>query len=190
MQLNQLALLHKDMQARNLERIRFNYPHGRVSFDVFFFIDESPFLLLFGARGYNLVFEVEVKPGFDIDPYLDSADYKALCEALDLKFDPNNPFSPKAFFADFAKHIPATVPINCAVNPQDLVQFRRNVEEADKVYFCGWHNNATRGENVTEKNLHKTRELLGKKAYQACKRKNISSCWTDDQTKATAITVP
>ncbi|CAJ0780862.1 hypothetical protein LMG18090_01245 [Ralstonia mannitolilytica] len=50
MKLDGLATLYKDMRAKKLERIRFDYRHGRVSFDVFFFIDGSPFVLLF-ARG-------------------------------------------------------------------------------------------------------------------------------------------
>lgn len=95
MKLGELAPLYKDMRAQKLDRIRFDYRHGRVSFDVFFFIDESPYLLLFGARGYNVAFEVEVRPGFEIDPRLDNADFRALCNALGLVFNPDNRFSTK-----------------------------------------------------------------------------------------------
>ncbi|MDB0510053.1 DUF6037 family protein [Ralstonia solanacearum] len=190
MKLDGLAPLYKDMRAKKLERIRFDYRHGRVSFDVFFFIDGSPYLLLFGARGYNLVFEVEVKPGFEIDPRLRNTDYKALCNALGLVFNPDNPFSPKAFFETFAGHIPATVPANHTVHPQDVVRFRRDVEDAHKVYYCGWRDNTVSGENVTEKNLRKTRELLGQQAYERCKAKNLSTCWTDDRERAITFKLP
>ncbi|MGD7175490.1 DUF6037 family protein [Ralstonia pseudosolanacearum] len=190
MKLGELAPLYKDMRAQKLDRIRFDYRHGRVSFDVFFFIDESPYLLLFGARGYNVAFEVEVRPGFEIDPRLDNADFRALCNALGLVFNPDNRFSTKAFFETFAGHIPATVPADHEVKPQDVARFRRDVEEAHKVYYCGWRDNTVRGETVTDKNLLKTRELLGQKAYERCKSKNLSTCWTDDREKAITFTLP
>lgn len=190
MKLDGLATLYKDMRAKKLERIRFDYRHGRVSFDVYFFIDGSPFVLLFGARGYNVAFEVNVERGFEINPRMSSDDYKALCAALGLVYDPDKPFSPKAFFETFSKHIPTAVPTNHAVRPQDVVRFRRDVEEADKVYYCGWRDNTVRGETVTEKNLRKTRELLGQKAYERCKAKNLSTCWTDNREKAIAFKLP
>ncbi len=190
MKLDGLVPLYKDMRAKQLERIRFDYRHGRVSFDVYFFVDGSPYLLLFGARGYNVAFEVTVERGFEINPRMSGDDYKALCAALGLEYDPEHPFSPKAFFETFSGHIPASVPANHSVRPQDVVRFRRDVEEASKVYFCGWRDNTVRGDNVTEKNLLKTRELLGQKAYERCKAKNISSCWTDDPKKAITFTLP
>ncbi|BCN08303.1 hypothetical protein RPSD_01880 [Ralstonia solanacearum] len=190
MKLDGLEPLYQDMQAKKLDRIRFDYRHGRVSFDVYFFIDGPTYQLLFGARGHNVAFEIKVDRNFEIWPRLDDDDYKALCKALGLTYDPANPFSPRAFFEDFAKHIPSAVPANHTVNPQDLVRFRRDVEEADKVYFCGWRDNTVRCETVTEKNLHKTRELLGEKAYTTCEARNISSCWTDDRTKAITFTLP
>ena len=55
---------------------------------------------------------------------------------------------------------------------------RRNIEEEAKIYFCGWRRNAI-GKNVTEKNLEKTRSAFGDTKAEMCKRKNISSCWTD-----------
>ncbi|AMP75132.1 DUF6037 family protein [Ralstonia solanacearum] len=191
MKLDGLAPLYKDMRAKKLERIRFDYRHGRVSFDVFFFIDGSPYQLLFGARGYNVAFEIDVEKGFKIVPRIKDEDaYKALCNALGLVFNPGNPFSPKAFFEDFSGHIPDAVPADHEVRPQDVVRFRRDVEEAHKVYFCGWHDNTLRKEHVRPKNLRKTRELLGQKMYEFCKAKNMSSCWTDDPQGAIPVTLP
>ncbi len=179
MRLDGLAPLYKDMRAQKLERIRFDYRHGRVSFDVFFFIDGAPYLLLFGARDYNVAFEVEVRPGFEIHPRLSNTEYKALCNALGLAFNPDHPFSPKAFFEAFAEHIPATILANHDAHPHEVARFRRDVEEPYKVYFCGWRDNAKYQATVTDRNLVKTRELLGQHAYERCKAKNISSRWTD-----------
>ena len=51
-------------------------------------------------------------------------------------------------------------------------------EEETKIYFCGWRRNAV-GQNVRDKNLEKTRSAFGDAKAEMCKRKNISSCWTD-----------
>lgn len=190
MKLLELVPLHKDMRIKNLDRIRFGYTHGRVTFDVFFFIDGSPYRLLFGARGYNVAFEITVQKGFEINPTLSREDFKALCEALGLEYDPTRPFSMKGFFESFAAHIPAAVPANAQVRPADVARFHRDIEEASKVYFCGWRDNTVRGDQVSGTNLQKTKALLGHKPYEVCKAKNISSCWTDDEKRAISITPP
>lgn len=190
MKLDGLVGLYRSMKKQEIDRYRFEYRHGRALFDVFFFIDESPFILLFGAKGEAFSFEVEVGVGFNINPTLDRGTYKELCCILGLKYDPNNPFSPKGFFAQFNKHVPHTASINNKVEPHQIAQYRSIAEEEDKIYFIGWRNNGLRGERVSETNLAKTKCLLGQKAYERCKSKNISSCWTDDPAKAKKVLVP
>ena len=190
MKLDGLIALYKSMKNQEIDRYRFVYKHGKALFDVFFFIDESPFVLLFGVKGGALSFEVEVKKGFNINPKLDNQTYKELCRILGLKFDPNNPFSPKKFFETFNKSIPKSASKKSEVKPQHIAQYRSIAEEEDKIYFLGWRDNKKRGERVSETNLKKTRDLLGKKAYECCKSKNISSCWTDDPGKAKKFELP
>ncbi len=178
--LDGLRNLYNSMRAQGIDRYRFAYQQGPVTFDVMFLIDESPYGLLFGAQGHNLSFEFKVERGFRvIHPQLDKADYATLCNLLGLQYDPNNRFSPAGFLQSFNDHIPAHANPAQKAEPHDVARVRRNVEEAHKVYFCGWRDNTVRGENVTDKNLHKTRELLGPKIADTCARKNISSCWTD-----------
>jgi hypothetical protein len=190
MKLDGLVNLYRSMKSQGIDRCRFEYRHGRALFDVFFFIDDSPFILLFGAKGEAFSFEVEVTSGFNINPTLDSATYKELCRILGLEYDPNNPFSPKGFFAQFNQHVPRTASINANAEPHDIAQYRNVAEEEDKIYFLGWRNNDRRGERVSEVNLAKTKDLLGKKAYDRCNSKNISSCWTDDPDKAKKAQLP
>lgn len=60
--------------------------------------------------------------------------------------------------------------------PKDIAPFRPDVEEADKIYFKRWQDNTKAGKNVRPGNLEKTKKWLSLKAYELCKRKNISSC--------------
>ena len=71
-----------------------------------------------------------------------------------------------------------------------MVHVYRDVEEADKVHLCGWRDNTVRKERVSAANLAKTRRLLGQAAYDLCRRRNLSTCWTDDPRRAIATTLP
>lgn len=190
LKLDGLAKLYKSMVTQKIERYRFEYKVGKATFDVFFFIDDKPFVLLFGVKTANFSFEIKVEKGFTIDPQLDSSTYKKLCAALGLKYDPQNPFKPFDFFKEFNKSIPSQAVPSQKAEPHDIATYRSDVEEADKVYFLKWRDNTKRGENVQMENLEKTRKLLGEKAYARCKQKNISSCWTDQENMARKVTPP
>jgi len=182
MVLDGLKDLYRSMKEKDLSRVRFQYVHGRVAFDVFFLIDETPFCLMFGAVNFNIAFEFAVKAGFVIDPRLPPEMYKALCRALGLQFDPNNPFSVKSFLGQFGQHIPKVAPAT-PIRPEDIAIYRRDVEECEKIYFLKWRDNSSMGKRVTLENLNKTRRILGDSIYQACMKRNISSCWTDDRSQ-------
>ena len=189
MKLLGLEPLYRSMISQNFDRQKFRYKHGRVTFDVFFFIDTRPFELLFGCLGGKFAFTVEVRLGFIIDPYLGD-DYGRLCEVLGLIYDPNNPFSTAAFFRDFERYIPMVATRAGVPLPHEVAIYRRDVKDADKIFFCGWRNNIARGENVTEENLHKTFKILGQRAHDSCKRRNTSSCWTDAEKRAIEMEIP
>jgi Family of unknown function (DUF6037) len=189
MKLDRLEPLYQSMRFHNIERYRFEYKVRVAVFDVFFFTDESPFLLLFGVKAKNFCFELKVDPSsFIIDHQLDPLTYKGLCKVLELEYDPKNPFSPWKFFSEFNSKIPKVAFANQKSKPQDVAQYRSFSEEPDKIYFCGWSDNDKLGKKV--QNLDKTRALLGEKAYQRCKTKNISSCWTANEKRAIEVTLP
>jgi hypothetical protein len=190
LQLDGIKDLYKSMKIQKIERYRFDYKSGNAVFNVFFFIDGSPFKLLFGAKGHTFGFEVEVGQGFKIETNLEKSVFKELCIVLGLTYDPNNKFSPFKFFNDFNNSIPKTAIPNQPVEPSDVAPYVTVAEEEKKVYFTGWRDQDVRGSNVTEKNLDKTRELIGEKEYKTCKEKNISSCWSDSSNKAKKITLP
>lgn len=188
--ISKLKPLYKDMKTQGVGRAKFAYTHGAVTFDVFFFIDENPFSLLFGVKKHNLAFELRVEQGFVVTCELPKETYKALCKALGLTYDPNNKFSVTAFLKDFEKFIPAAFDSRLSAEPHDIAVYRSDVEESAKIYFYGWRDNNLRGEQGSERNLHKTRRLLGETAYLVCKSKNLSSCWTDEKSKVIQVTSP
>ena len=190
MKLNGLIDLYKDMKKNNIERYRFDYKNGKGNFDIFFFLDETPFILLFGAKGANFCFEIEVKNGFNIETNLDRDTYKKLIEFLGIEYSEGNPFSTFKFFEDFNTKIPNVAKKSNIAKPQQIINYRCDVEESEKIYFWKWLDNTKHGNNVSNENLEKTKKLLGIKAYERCKKKNISSCWTDDRNKEKPFTLP
>jgi len=190
MKLNGLYNLYKDMKKNNIERYRFDYKNGKGNFDIFFFIDENPFILLFGAKGGNFSFEIEVKNGFTIDTKLDKETYKKLIKFLGIEYSEVDPFSTFKFFEDFNLNIPNKLNVSNIAKPHEVIKYRKNVEESDKIYFWKWLDNTKQGNEVSIENLEKTKRILGEKAYLRCKEKKISSCWTDDENKKREFVLP
>ncbi|MGZ9785443.1 DUF6037 family protein, partial [Bacillus pseudomycoides] len=144
MKLDALIQLYQTMKSQGINRYKFDFTFNKVTFDVFFFIDESPFKLMFGAKLRNFYFELDVNPGFNISTYLGEK-YNELCEVLGLEYDPDNPFKSRRFFEAFNQRIPVTININNQPQPHDVARYRRDVEEADKIYFLGWLNHEKTG---------------------------------------------
>ncbi|KTB99068.1 MULTISPECIES: DUF6037 family protein [Pseudomonas] len=176
--LNGLRPLQKSMRMQEITRQRFTYHHLAVEFDVYYFIDETPNELLFGAKGHNFAFTVIVKPGFEVFPYLKEEDYFKLREILGIKGGSGEKFSITAFIEEFNLKIPTKASSPAIPEPHEISS-TRDVDEAHKRFFFGWRNNDIRGEKVTAKNLHKTKELLGVPIYESCLKRNVSSKWTD-----------
>lgn len=182
--------LYTSMKQQSIDRYKFNYKNGKGEFDIFFFIDETPFILLFGAIGTNISFEVKVNKGFKINTFLDQKTLNDLKKVLKIKGGGIEKFSTNKFFEHFNQNIPKTAHTRNIPKPKTIIKYKKNIEEADKVYFIGWRDNTKRGDQVSQENLKKTKELLGKKAYKICKEKNTSSCWTDNPTKEIKFYIP
>lgn len=177
------------MNTKRIKRYKFAFTYNSVSFEVFFFIDETPFKLMFGVKAHNFYFEVNVTNGFVIDTNLGNK-YTQLRKILGLQYDPDNPFKTFYFFSEFNNWIPKHALVNNKPEPSDIAYYRRDIEESEKIYFMGWKDNEKRGEQVSPKNLQKTRLLLDYGAYLICKRKNISSRWTHDKNLAQSFHLP
>lgn len=173
-----LRVFHNDMKKHKETRAIFDFEYNCKKFSCIFITDVIPYRLYVTTLGKNpIVFELEVEKGYMVKSYLD--DYKKLIEYLGLKYSPDHIFKPSDFFAALNKSIPK----NFRNKPSytevlRVVSKKRRIEEADKIYFCGWYSNPD-GKFVRPENLEKTRNAFGDKKAKLCQEKNISSCWTD-----------
>lgn len=184
-ELPNLGRLTRSMLACGIERQRFEYVHGRGIFDVFYCLGSPDAELLLGARGADppLAISIAVVGGKYVHTYL-GTQYGALCEYLGLRYNPDNPFSTRDFFMQLDEHVPRAAIPTRSPRYQDLVEYRGRERDRDGRWFLSWKQNAPPETNVTEENLRKTKELLGCRAFEICKRHNISSCWTHDRSRA------
>lgn len=180
MKIEGLKPLYSSMKQQNIDRCRFTFQFRGTFFDVIFFIDEEPYKLIFGAKRKNFYFERIVNAGFNIDTRFDPETYSELCKVLNLKYDPDNPFSPRYLFEEFNNNIPQNISKKDIPATYQIAPYVNIKEDAHKIYFWYWkfHDGVT--SNASPENLEKTQQLLGDKAFINCKKKNVSSCWTDD----------
>lgn len=173
-----LKILHKDMQRVGERRTVFPFKYNDKDFSCIFLVDTTPFRLYLATLGLNpMVFELEIKTGYRVDSYLH--DYKDLITYLGLKYDPHHIFKPNDLFAVLNRSIPPkfkTKPDYKYV--LSVASKRRNIEEINKKYFCGWYSNPV-GKKVRQENIEKTRCAFGDEKAKICEMNNISSCWTD-----------
>lgn len=191
MVLDGLATLHRSMRAQDLGRCKFRYNVNQLAFDCLFFADIAPYELVMGCIGHQFVLFFDVQRGYQIKPFLDDRDtFFALRSALMTEGDSDFKLSIKDFMTEFNQQIPATAnPANTITN-QDIADYYPSIEDAHKVYFCGWRDNNTRGTNVSPDNLRKTQLMLGQRAFDFAKRRNQSTCWTHEQNRAIAPHIP
>jgi hypothetical protein len=192
MRLTGLQPLYRSMRAQDMERTKFRYQHNHLVFDCLFFIDTEPhFELVMGCLGHNFTIFVEVRKGFEITPYIEPKEtFLALRNALFQGMGSTNKFDPMAFFTEFNRHIPNHTSPDQAPTPDDVGRHYPDIEEADKRFFCGWLDNTKQGNHVSPSNLAKTRRLLGQRAHDLAQRRNLSTRWTHEQSKAIAFFMP
>ncbi len=181
--LTNLKQLYAKMKDAEVSSTIFQYSYHSKPFSCILLIDCEPFLLYITALGKPpFSIELNINKGFKIEACLNSTDYYNLVKYLELKRDDQNPFKPLYFFQalnDILTNISVKKPRYTEV--LEVVRLYRDIEEKDKIYFCGWRKNSYC--NVTPQNLEKTQSAFGKKYADFCKAHNISSCWTDIKEK-------
>ena len=174
--------------------IRYQHPQYRrnhLLFECLFFIDTVPYELVMGCVEHNFVIFKDVSETFEITPYIDSKDtFFALRNAIFQNAGNDHRLSVSDFFREFNQHIPAHVAPHDAVTPDDVVRYYPDIEESAKRYFLGWLDNNAAGNNVTPRNLAKTRRLLGQRAHDFSLRRNQSTRWTHRPEEARAFFIP
>jgi hypothetical protein len=190
--------LYVDMQTKGISRQRFDYVHRQgareIIFNVVFICEQRPAYLLFGARGETpmaFLFEAYVRDGrLETNGSLESDEYKALCNLLDLAYDPQNKFSPRRFLAQFNDSpIPRHATDIAVPTPNEVPAPKRIVSDSDRPFFVGWRNNGDSG-NVTDLNYKRTEFAFGRRHADFCRNQNISSCWTARHEERGPIVLP
>lgn len=172
-----LESLHNNMKLNDMERVVFPFRYNEKGFSCIFITDILPYRLYLSTLGdKSITFELVINNKYETSSYM--KDYNKLIEYLEIKYDPNHKFKPNDFFRSLNNKIPE----NCNNKPNYkdvilIVASHREIEESNKIYFCGWRNN--KKGNVREGNLEKTRSVFGDDLAEICKKKNISSRWTD-----------
>ena len=173
-----LKILHEDMKSRGEDRDTFPFSFNKKSFSCIFLTDILPYRLYIttlGAEPY--VLEIEMDMQYRANTFIEG--YKELVAYLELKYDPNHKFKPVDFFEILNRSIPEKFSEKPNYgNILKVASKKRKIEEASKIYFCGWKRN-TDGKNVRLPNLEKTRSAFGDKMAEISLMKNISSCWSD-----------
>jgi hypothetical protein len=178
-ELTGIKSLYGEMKQAEETRQQFRFAYNEKEARVLFLIDTSPFLLCFCAIGAPQYFQVEVQPGFIINTFLNPDALEQLRDMFGIGRIKKGEFSTADFFSYFNDRIPQHLTGTDCVRPQDMPpHVRRDVEEADRIYFWRFRINGDNA-HVSESNLQKTRSLLGEDAYEMCKKNNISTQWTD-----------
>lgn len=172
-----LKILHQDMLGNNETRALFPFTYNERDFSCIFLTDISPMRLYLSTLGDTpITFELQIDGNYCTRTYIE--DYRTLVHYLDLRYNPNNRFKPVDFFRVLNDNIPNQ--FNIAPNNSEVIRVvanRRDIEEQDRIYFCGWRINPP-GTHVSDANLEKTRSAFGDDVADMCSCKNISSRWT------------
>lgn len=175
MRLYEIQPLLYDMRRNSAQIDKFRFRYNDVEFEVIVLIERAPYELLFGVIGHNFSFVLKLNRGYELEELPDDVFFR-LCKILNLKAGKER-FTSFMFLKHFAKKIPEHYS-GRKVQPHEVAIYRRrDIPEADKIFFCGWRFYV--GSDRHARNFNKTKALLGDEAYEFCKAHNISSCWTD-----------
>ncbi len=194
MHLTELRPLFRSMRDLQVTRHIFDYHVRRgehaITFSVAFVIENPPFTLMFACRALNIYLMLTVRHGFEIDLRDLSTDtMKLIREALGLRWNPDNPYTPTAFMEELrhSGQIP-TEAAREAPRPDRMPVPPSAIEEGDKIYFVSWRANSIG--HVTKENLEKTHLLIGPSFAEICAAHNISSCWSPASTDRNPVGRP
>lgn len=189
MKLNNLENLHFNMNKQGLIKTKFEFRFRGLVFSVIYIAESFPHTLLIGCIAHNLFLVLDVSEEYEIATYLGN-NYKPLIEALDLNYDPDNPFRPSEFFTAFISAIPLNTTAGSTPTVTDIARISRDAEESNKIHFCGWLPHDGVNSRPRPPNLDKTRKLCGEEAYRVCLNHHISSRWSDIESNSVPYHAP
>lgn len=173
----QLSVLHNNMINNGEFRAKFSFSYNNRNFTCVFLCDIVPYRLIIAYLGQNLAIEMIIDNDYSTPSYLDNILYKRLINLLGIRFDPNHKFTPTTFFEIINNHIPNYCSLPNYFDVLIAERYCRNIEEADKIYFCGFRANPLT-QNVSTKNYEKTLIAFGTDIANTLKKHNLSTRWT------------
>ena len=193
MRLTGLIPLHASMTAQNMGRLKFQYRVNQLTFDCLLFIDTQPIELVMGCLGHNFAIYLDISPApeFAINAFIEPKEtFLALIAALKTGNNSGEAFKATAFFSEFNAKIPVVARPDQQPTPTDIVRYYPDIEEAEKIHFCGWLDNTKQGKRVSHRNLAKTRRFFGQRVTEWAERRNQSTRWTHLQDQAKDFFMP
>ena len=189
--MHSLRRLHKHLDENGISKVLFDYDIREVRFKAFYTVDVHPHELSLTPQGlkpdeaFFLLWSFD--EDFRADPNIDRESYYKLVRLLKHDGSSGNHLKPFDFLCELDRYCKSVTFPSSAPTPQKIAEVRLDMEERDKPFFCTWRMNDKRlGRqcNVSQKNLWKTATMLGQAARDFSERKNASSVWTDDATRA------
>ncbi len=178
------------MSRKEVEKERFQFQYANHVVDCIFSASSEHYELIIAVHDVNYGFVVEIYQNANgmFIAEIDDEIYNGFCNALGLSYSVDH-FTSNALLVLLSNHIP-TISAGVGVLYQELRQFvqYRHVEEANKIYFCGWNDHVKDGRKAH--NFDKTEFYFGKTVADYCRRYNISSLWTDIRRDEKAVTRP
>jgi len=186
------------MRRAGMDRAHFRFTYNGHEVSAVFFVDVpkkgDTFKLMLYRIGVGVVV-LDVHRGYRIETYLHE-NYDTLRAILGIDRHSRTRWSTAEFFAHLDnKCIPREAhPTRNECRPEHAAQrFRDDIEESDKIYFCGiidWSMVRPAGEfeHLPQKaNRIKTAALLGQDIADFCVQHHISTKWTADPTDAQRV---
>ncbi len=180
------APLAEDMKTKGIDKERYNFDYNGFHFDVVFSIVSEGYEILVAIHTHNWGCVLNMNKYFYVD--MNDDDYFALSNLLNLNWK-NNQFNSAVFLKLLSDRAPQ-VSSGIHIDYRELRQFLqyRHVDDADKIYFCGWNDHKI--DNRIARNFDKTEFYLGKTVADYCRKNNISSLWTDIPRDERNVTAP
>ncbi len=178
--------LTTDMKNNNIDKEHYEFGYNGFHFDVILSVREHGYEILVAIHLENWGCVLSMDNNFYAD--MPDRDYYALRDILNLNWNEHH-FNSSGFLRLLSENAPR-VSARQRIPYDELRMYLpyRHVDEADKIYFCGWNDHVLDGR--TARNFDKTEFFFGRTVADYCRANNISSRWTDIRRDETAITNP
>ena len=167
--------LINDMKINGIDKEHYSFVFKGFTFDVVLSIVSTGYEILVAIHSRNWGCALEMNKYFCVE--MPDISYFELRDILQL-----NASKDKFYSSVFLTLLSTKAPHQSnrkGVSYNELRNYLpyRKVDEANKIYFCGWNTHISDGRNA--RNFDKTEFFLGKNVADYCRKHNISSMWSD-----------